>query len=179
MKVIITKNGSSVLSEKFLREAGVDDQIRLAENSDADSLAIIESRCFNPVFYDSLLTAKKVRYIVNDGNGLLLVYYTNQKAVGYAQMNFHQRSNIGHFYSLAVVPECQNGQAAKSLFIAIEMIGRQLLLDGIKLEIREDNRALHRRYIRTGYMETSRSQNYYPDGCSAIHMLKKFESDPL
>jgi ribosomal protein S18 acetylase RimI-like enzyme len=43
------------------------------------------------------------------------------------------------------------------------------------LEVREDNKALRRRYKGFKYCEWKTILNYYPDGCSAIRMLKKLK----
>ena len=73
---------------------------------------------------------------------------------------------------MAVLKEYQNGIYAKELFLQIENSAKEQNFDSVILEIRQDNRALLRRYKNMGYQIWKNIENYYPDGVGAYRMFK-------
>jgi len=145
--------------------------LRLASPNDLDALLAIENAMFDPAIYDRL-TEEALAKLLHKPSTALYVWEADGRIVGYALGIVVAKKRIW-FNSLAVLKEYQSTEAAKQLFTAIELHARTHGLDTVILEIREDNRALFRRYKGMGYCEWKRITGYYPDGSSAIRMLKK------
>ncbi|MBD3800902.1 MAG: GNAT family N-acetyltransferase [Campylobacterales bacterium] len=148
--------------------------LRTATPNDLDALLAIENTMFDPAVYDRLCEQNFAR-LLNKSSSVLYVWEEDGSVVGYALGIVVARKHIW-FNSLAVLKAWQSTEAAKRLFAAIEVYALTRPLETIILEIREDNRALLRRYTRMGYCEWKRIPGYYPDGSSAIRMLKKIQT---
>jgi len=149
--------------------------LRLATPKDLDALLAIENAMFDPAVYDRL-TEDALAILLRKPSTALYVWEVDGKIVGYALGIVVAKKRIW-FNSLAVLKEYQSTEAAKRLFAAIEIHALTHNLDTVILEIREDNRALFRRYKGMGYCEWKRIPGYYPDGSSAIRMLKKMSGE--
>lgn len=145
--------------------------LRLAAPEDLDALLAIENAMFDPSVYDRL-TEEALAKLLRKPSTALYVWEADGRVVGYALGIVVAKKRIW-FNSLAVLREYQSTEAAKRLFAAVEVHALTHGLDTVILEIREDNRALLRRYKSMGYCEWKRLPGYYPDGSSAIRMLKK------
>jgi len=147
--------------------------LRLATPRDRDALLAIENAMFDPAVYDPL-TGESFDRLLRKRSTALYVWEADGQLVGYALGIVVAKKHIW-FNSLAVLKAWQSTEAAKRLFAAIEVHALTHGLETVILEIREDNRALLRRYKGLGYCEWKRIGGYYPDGGSAIRMLKKFD----
>ena len=147
--------------------------LRLATSEDLDALLAIENAMFDSALYDRL-TEEALAKLLHKASTALYVWEADGRVVGYALGIVVAKKRIW-FNSLAVLREYQSTEAAKRLFAAIEVHALTHGLDTVILEIREDNRALLRRYKGMGYCEWKRLPGYYPDGTGAIRMLKKME----
>jgi ribosomal protein S18 acetylase RimI-like enzyme len=148
--------------------------LRPAAPNDLGALLAIENAMFDPSVYDRLCEQNFAR-LLNKPSSVLYVWEEDGSVVGYALGIVVARKHIW-FNSLAVLKAWQSTEAAKRLFAAIEVYALTHALETIILEIREDNRALLRRYTGMGYCEWKRIPGYYPDGSSAIRMLKKMQT---
>ena len=147
--------------------------LRLATPKDLHALLAIENAMFDPAVYDRL-TEEALAKLLQKPSTALYVWEADGNIVGYALGIVIAKKRIW-FNSLAVLKEYQSTEAAKRLFAAIEVHALTHNLDTVILEIRDDNRALLRRYKGMGYCEWKRIPGYYPDGSSAIRMLKKMD----
>ena len=171
-KTIITNHILQVVTNTRLWEGGVAENIFLVEKEDISSIVNIENICFDANYYDSLLTENSIKYLIKNGNSLLLINKFNKKLTGYAQIKFKKNLSSARFYSLAVLPEFQGTSVANLLFKSVEKTCQLLGISCIQLEIRQDNKALNYRYKKIGYQQYQVIKNYYPDGCAAIKMSK-------
>jgi len=172
-KTIVINHIPQVVTNARLWKTDIDRNIFIATKENIKDIINIEHICFNPIYYDSLLTESSIKYIITAGNSLLIINKFGEKIAGYAQISFNKSLPSARFYSLAVLPEFQGKAAANLLFRSVERISQIIGANAILLEIREDNKALRYRYTKIGYVQYKVIKNYYPDGCSAIKMRKK------
>ena len=147
--------------------------LRLASLHDLDALCAIENAMFDPAVYDRLPKESFAR-LLHKRSTALYVWEDAGQVVGYALGIIVAKKHIW-FNSLAVLKAWQSTEAAKRLFAAIEVHALTHGLETVILEVREDNRALLRRYKGFGYCEWKRIGGYYPDGSSAVRMIKKMK----
>jgi [ribosomal protein S18]-alanine N-acetyltransferase len=172
IKEIKVNNAVKNVTNQLLWHGGIDPTVCLLEPEDIVKLLALEKICFNPKLYSSLLERSTVSYLLNRGNGFILVNKHQDVIRGYAQLLFRSNSSMVRFYSLAVHPDFQGKGIANLLFKSVEKTAVILGADTVTLEIREDNRALKYRYGKLGYKIYRRIENYYPDGAAAIKMKR-------
>lgn len=149
--------------------------LRFATKNDIEQLVNLENEMFNDSIYFKL-SEKEFIKILNKNSTLLFVYLENEIIVGYSLGIIINKENIW-FNSLAVKKDWQNTSVAKELFNSIENYAKEKHFKSIILEIREDNKALLRRYKGFKYQEWIIIKNYYPDNCSAIRMIKNIRNN--
>lgn len=164
---------AQVVTNERLWEAGVNTCIFMVAPKDVTELLQLETTCFNPKLYSSLLTKSTVTHLIGRANGFILINKQQDRLAGYAQITFRSNLTAGRFYSLAVHPDFQGKGVANLLFKSVEQTCQALGADTVLLEIREDNKALRYRYEKFGYKPYRRVKDYYPDGCAAIKMQRK------
>lgn len=147
--------------------------LRFATKSDIEQLVDLENEMFNDSIYFKL-SKKEFTKMLNKKSTLLFVYSENEIIVGYSLGIIINKENIW-FNSLAVKKDWQNTSIAKELFNSIEIYAEEKNFRTIVLEIREDNKALLRRYKGFKYSVWKIIKSYYPDDCSAIRMIKKYK----
>ncbi|NLC28269.1 MAG: GNAT family N-acetyltransferase [Campylobacteraceae bacterium] len=145
-----------------------------AKLEDLKQLVEIEESMFEKSKYVAL-TEKEWLRLLKKNSSKILVWRDGDTICGYALGIVINKNHIW-FNSLAVLKKFQSTPIAKTLFDAIESLAKELELKTIILEIRADNKALFRRYTGFGYKIFKLIENYYPDGCNAIRMIKKMEA---
>ena len=173
-KTVKIGNSNRTINKAVLAAAGLDPHVRIMSVDDFASIISIEEKAFDPKLYDSLLTRKSLKRILEKANAIMLIYQDNETVAGYAQIFFSNRLVCGRFYSLAVDSKYEGKGIASVLFKSVELICKHLGAPTVLLEIREDNRALNYRYTKLGYAPYKRVEKYYTDGCAAIKMRKTF-----
>jgi len=147
--------------------------LRLATPKDLHALLAVENAMFDPAVYDRL-TEKSFERLLGKQSSVVYIWEDDGIVAGYALGIIIAKKHIW-FNSLAVLKAWQSTEAAKRLFAAIEVHALTHNLATVILEIRDDNRALLRRYKGFGYDEWKRLPGYYPDGAGAIRMTKKMK----
>lgn len=145
--------------------------LKIATISDVPQLVYIENTMFGDDIYFKL-SQEEFTKMLNKKSTVLFTWHENNTIVGYSLGIIVNKKHIW-FNSLALLKQWQNTNIAKTLFDAIENYAIENKLETIILEIREDNKALLRRYKGFKYCQWKTISNYYPDGCNAIRMLKK------
>lgn len=171
-KMVLTKAGKHILDKLFLERIGIDPHINLLEMVDIPLLLELEATCFNPTYYNSLLTRATLLNFIGSANGVILVYREESRIAGYAQVTFRRNLGAGRFYSLAVHPDFQGKGAGAKLFQAVEKLCVAVGAPSVLLEIREDNHVLKARYEKLGYAVYRKVPDYYADHASALKMKK-------
>ena len=92
---------------------------------------------------------------------IYLVAMFENKIIGYAGM-WHV-VNEGHITNIAVSLDYRKMGAGQLLIEGLEQIARMREMMGITLEVRMNNAAAQRLYIRNGYKVEGIRKNYYAD----------------
>ncbi len=140
--------------------------VRKAKNEDLLELYNIEIECFK----NDILSKKSLRNFINHKYHILLVAQQNQTITGYILTLINPRHKLARHYSLAILPQYRRQSIAKQLLLEAE--SHVIKKQGIKLEIRIDNKAAKILYESIGYKAGKIKPNYYEDGCDAIEMIK-------
>ncbi|MBB5207427.1 GNAT family N-acetyltransferase [Chiayiivirga flava] len=152
-------------------------RIRPARPDDADALARMEAATFDPVHYDSLLSAARFRHHARNPSAALGVAAGGDDVpLGYALVLFRRGSDAGRFYSLAISAAMQGHGLGHALFDWAEAETVRRGRHRLNLEIREDNATLLQRYSRRGYVIYRRVDDYYPDGAAALKMFRRLDT---
>jgi ribosomal protein S18 acetylase RimI-like enzyme len=145
--------------------------IRTANKNDLEAILEIENKMFNEKIYFRLIREDISKLLNKKSTRFFLAINEQNQVVGYSLGIDINKRGIW-FNSLAVLKEYQNGIYAKELFLQIENSAKEQNFDSVILEIRQDNRALLRRYKNMGYQIWKNIENYYPDGVGAYRMFK-------
>ncbi len=148
--------------------------INFATLDDIDELVSLENSMFDERKYFRLTYVEFLK-LLKKPSTKLFVYKDGTKIAGYALGVVLDHKNMW-FNSLAVLREYQQTTIAKELFEAVVNHALTHSFKGVVLEIRADNKALFRRYSHIGYSVFKDIKNYYPDGMSAIRMIKFLSS---
>ncbi len=147
--------------------------IRLAQKDDLEAILNIENKMFDESIYFRLSRDDIKKLLNKNSTKFFLSLNDNNEIVGYA-LGIDVNNHAIWFNSLAVLREYQTGEYAKELFKKIEDSAKERNFDTVILEIRQDNKALFRRYKNMGYIIWKEIHNYYPDNVGAYRMFKCF-----
>ncbi|MCB1593122.1 MAG: GNAT family N-acetyltransferase [Alphaproteobacteria bacterium] len=150
----------------------MDITLRKATIKDAKALTELELSAFDPAIYHRI-SGRQFRYLLTKANAETWVALCGKEICGYGTLLFRKNWDKAHFYSLAVSPAFQGKEIGKKLFEEVEAQARKKY-PAMSLEIREDNKKLLERYLKSGYSEERLVPDYYPDRCACIKMKKIF-----
>ena len=149
-------------------------EIRPFAESDLDNIYEIETESF------SIPWTKEDLYkdaVLNNFSIYIVALY-EKKLIGYAGM-WHIITE-GHITNIAVAPSHRNMGAGQHLIGGLESIAREKDMIGITLEVRMNNTAAQRLYIKNGYAVEGIRKNYYADTKEdALIMWKHLYSEPI
>lgn len=147
--------------------------IRPAVAQDAQALAQIERRCFDPAIYGHILLSEtEFCRMIGRPRSSVIVAEINGRVAGYAAVFFLRAKGLTWFYSHAVDREYRGIGAGTRLFHAVEQLAVANDCPCMVLEIRSKEE-LYRRYTRYGYRVLREIPRFYPDGSTAIRMGKQ------
>ena len=156
--------------------------IRPAVVQDAQALAQIEKRCFDPAVYGHILLSEaEFRRMIGRPRGSVIVAEIDGRVAGYAAVFFLRAKRLTWFYSHAVDREYRGIGAGTALFRRAEELAVANACPCMILEIL-GRQELFRRYTRDGYRVLREIPGFYPDGSTAIRMgkqLARFEPSPV
>jgi hypothetical protein len=90
---------------------------------------------------------------------------------------FRRGFDAARLYSLVVVPDARGRGVGAALLGASERGARERGCVSVRLEVREDNEAARRLYLRHGYEPVGRTDFFYRDGADAVRMRKRLRGD--
>lgn len=144
-------------------------QIRLATKVDVDDVLAIECSSYPfPWKKNNFLDCFHTNY-----EFWLLV--CDQEIIGYGVLNV--AAGEAHIMNICIKPPCQRG--GLGLYLLNYLSGRAEMsgVDKLILEVRESNVFAYQLYVKMGFLEVGRRQNYYPAGDkreAAIVLIKEF-----
>ena len=144
--------------------SSVETTIRPFERSDLDSTENIERRSFNDPWSRSEFELSHQR----DGSRFL-VAVRNAKVVGYVIVEVVKTLDLlklrlikrGHLLNIAVDPKYRRNSVGKTLVDASIRCLRKESVQEIWLEVRASNSIAKRFYLKMGFKETGRKNQYY------------------
>ncbi|MCL2565417.1 MAG: ribosomal protein S18-alanine N-acetyltransferase [Defluviitaleaceae bacterium] len=132
-------------------------EVRPFNKSDLDSIYEIELESFSiPWAKDDLHKDAVINKL-----SIYLVAVYDDKVVGYAGM-WHVVTE-GHITNIAVSPAYRNMGIGQKLIEGLEIIAREKEMIGITLEVRMNNGAAQKLYMKNGYVVEGIRKNYYAD----------------
>jgi ribosomal protein S18 acetylase RimI-like enzyme len=146
---------------------------RLATADDVAGIMDVEKEMFDLCIYERMPSEEIIGWI-NDDTAKIWICEDDGVIGGYALSIMLPNKKLW-FASLAVIKKFQPMSAGKILFEKIELETILTNSECILLEIREDNKALKRRYTNMGYEYMETEEKYFPDGCGAYRMCKRTE----
>jgi ribosomal protein S18 acetylase RimI-like enzyme len=140
--------------------------IRKATEKDFLALYDIERECFG----GDMLSKRSMRNFINHNNHIFLVATHNKKIIGYVLTLVMSHHRLARHYSLAILVQYRRQSIGSQLLTAAEsyIVTKQ----GVKLEVRCDNKAALNLYQSLGYKPGKTKSGYYEDGCDAMEMIK-------
>jgi [ribosomal protein S18]-alanine N-acetyltransferase len=146
-------------------------RVRHAAPSDLDDLIALENATFSS---DRLSPRQWRRHLASD-RAAILVIRGQQQLCAAAVLFFRGGSRVARLYSLAVSAAARGRGLGERLLGACEDEARQRGCSGLRLEVREDNRAARGLYDRCGYELFGRHAGYYADGEDALRYQKAID----
>lgn len=143
--------------------------IRKALERDMSALYEIEQKCF----LTDRLSKRSIKNMIRHNNHVLLVAEYKGHIAGYLLTFITPRHKLARHYSLAVLPEYRGKSIGSKLLNEAESYASSK--QGIKLEIRADNKNAMKLYESLGYHKCGMKRKYYQDGQDAIEMVKMFK----
>lgn len=95
---------------------------------------------------------------------------------GNAVVLFRRGTSVARLYSLVVRPDYQRRGIARSLLATVASEAGRRGCRVMQLEVRPDNLAAIRLYMKDGYVMTATAVNFYEDGSDALTMRKPLTS---
>ncbi|MEN3974857.1 N-acetyltransferase [Emcibacter sp. SYSU 3D8] len=125
------------------------------------------------------LSVRSLRRLVREGRAICLVAEVEEHVVGDAVVLLRRGSRSARLYSVAVDPARRKAGIGTALMAEAERLAVSSGRDVMRLEVREDNVAAHRRYLATGYVTVGSKPGFYDDGAAAISMKKRLAGLPV
>lgn len=141
-------------------------RIRRAVSGDLSELVAMENRVFkgdrlSPRQWNQHLASDTAHVFVARSHGVLL---------GASVVFFRRNSRVARLYSLATLPEARGRGIGEHLVAAVEQLARRRHCGKLRLEVRRDNHAAQRLYLRRGYQLIGERAAYYEDGEDALRL---------
>lgn len=144
--------------------------LRDATPADIDALSTLEARSFD----GDRLSRRSFRRLVVSPAAACRVAVEDRRLLGYALLLFRRTSGFARLYSVAIDPAARGRGLGGRLLRDAEMIAAQRGKDGVRLEVRQDNRPAIGLYESRGYMRIATLPGYYEDGAGGLRLQKTF-----
>ena len=148
-------------------------QLRRGELTDLGPLEALELA----VFSGDRLSRRQLRHHLRTASSDLWVAHDGQSLLGYALLLRRRGSGSGRIYSIAVSPSARGMDLGTRLLTAIESSASAQGLKQLRLEVRVDNAAAIKLYLRNGYQRYAQRAGYYEDGADALCMRKGLRAE--
>jgi [ribosomal protein S18]-alanine N-acetyltransferase len=143
--------------------------IRRGAPADLDALYRLENRAFET----DRMSRRSLRRLLVSPSAAVLVARSDGDIAGAAVILFRANSRIARLYSIAVAPHHTGRGIASALIAAAERAARARNCRLLRLEVHEKNHAAIKLYLKTGYHEFGRHQQYYHDSGHALRFEKR------
>ena len=134
-------------------------RLRTARSADLPALLALEAR-----FPGDRLSARQFRHHLTNPRARLRVAVAGGRLLGYHLVLQRQGSPWARLYSIAVDPVARGQGLGRRLLADAERQARAAGRTGLRLEVRQDNRAAAALYEAAGYRRVAALPDYYDDG---------------
>jgi len=146
--------------------------LRKATIKDLDSLIDVENKGFEPDKYH-LTSKRQYRYLLNFGRCDILIIENNTDIIGTATVLYRKNSNKARLYSIAINPKYRQNNFGSTFIELIENYLKDKKYKSIISEFRADKERYYSFYKERGYRIQKQIENYYPDGCHGVRVIKE------
>lgn len=146
--------------------------LRRAGSADFAHIAALERRCFGAG--DGKFTPRQLRALLANPNAYWLLE-TEGRAMACWLTARNRHARWARLYSLAVDPALRGLGWGARLLSAGEDWMRKQGLTVCRAEVKADNQAARRLYIRQGYREAAHLPDYYGKGLDGVRLIKQLE----
>jgi [ribosomal protein S18]-alanine N-acetyltransferase len=124
-----------------------------------DKLFQIEEQCFD----QEAFTKQQISYLLTDYNTIALAAKVNNDIAGFiiTQAEIDNDKLFGHIITLNVSVAHRRKGIGTRMLREIENMLRQKGITECQLEVREDNSAALKLYLKSGYQKIGKLENYY------------------
>ena len=124
-----------------------------------DKLVEIEEQCFS----QEAFTKRQISYLLTDYNTIALVAKANGEIAGFiiAQIEIEGSRLYGHIITINTALSFRKKGIASKMLQEIETILKKKGIRECHLEVREDNYAALKLYLKNGYQQIGRLDRYY------------------
>lgn len=144
-------------------------QIVIAGRADIDALVQME----NVLFSGDRISRRQFVYLLTKAKGVVVKAELDGDIAGYMILLKRQKNNRLRVYSIGVAPSHRKQGLGGTMISYAEKYGRDHGYSLLSLEVCEYNESAVQLYKAAGFSVISRRDNYYDDGCTALHMVKK------
>ena len=144
-------------------------QIVVAGLADIDALVQMEGLLFS----GDRISRRQFRYLLTKAKGVVVKAELDGDIAGYMIVLKRKKSALLRVYSIGVAPSHRNQGLGRAMIRYAEKYGRDHGYSLLSLEVCEYNETAVQLYKVAGFGVISRKDNYYDDGCTALHMVKK------
>jgi len=145
-------------------------EIREAVLADLDEIYEIEIECF----IEEAFTYHQLEYCLRSPDFVTLIASVNGETAGFISGLFEdsRKRIVGHVHTLDVKRKFRRMKIGSALLEALEKIFLNKGAEKCYLEVRVDNVAARRLYLKHGYRPEKIFRNYYGSGLDAVRMEK-------
>ena len=125
--------------------------------------------------YDEILTG----WFLHPGV-ITVIGSKNGQPVAFAMLQLGEKetwnTSIGELLAIAVIPEHQRQGVGRALLKYVENLALRFRLSAIHLHTGKDNLSAQYLFEKAGYKIAGAEKSYYPNGQSAVKMVKRLNS---
>jgi ribosomal-protein-alanine N-acetyltransferase len=124
-----------------------------------DKFCEIEHQCFD----QEAFTKRQIAYLLNDYNSIGLLAKVDSDIAGFiiSQVEIENSTLYGHIITLNVAPSYRRKGIGTLMLKEVETILKEKGVNECHLEVREDNLAALKLYLKSGYVKIARLEKYY------------------
>jgi ribosomal-protein-alanine N-acetyltransferase len=145
-------------------------RLRIRRARDGDLAALVELE--QASFAGDRMSARQWRRHLRSPRAIVVVAVDSEHLLGAAIAFVHAAHDIARLYSLATSLAARGRGVGDRLVAAVERAAHAAGCQRLRLEVREDNTAAQRLYVRRGYRPIGRRAAYYEDGEDALRYEK-------
>ena len=148
--------------------------VREAREEDMVSVIELENKCFRYPYPPHVLYMLRALY---PELFLVAIDSNSGRIVGYVSAVI-RRSGYGHIVSICVDPDYRRRGVGRALMLEVERRLREIFsVCNVRLEVRISNYPAINLYRSLGYRAVEVIEDYYPDGETALVMIKNICRD--